>query len=55
MTGLMSGLDWPAFNARAGALLQPGDDLARLHELAQAIEAGALTGASRRAARQSEG
>lgn len=54
MTGMLCGLDWTAFNARAAALTAPGDDLARLQDLAQAIEAGALSGAAKRAARQAE-
>lgn len=54
MTGAICGLDWLAFDARAAVLTAPGDDRARLHDLAQAIEAGALAGAAKRAARQAE-
>lgn len=55
MTGLMSGLDWPAFITCAESMLAPDEDRARLLDLARAIEAGALTGAAKRATRQSEG
>lgn len=48
MSGAMAGLDWPAALARAQTLA-PHEDQARIAQLMEHVEAGAMEAAARRA------